>query len=409
MPSTGSRTSVFSPRSPAMDVGHVGGDQRLVEDRGDAVLPGLGLDLGDPGRGRLGVRAQSADPDLGQAVALGQVAEGRVRGDELGPLAVLQPGAGVLLAEGGQVALQGLGVGGVVGRPLGVDSADSRSATAAPMVTRFAGSSQTWGSSPLSSACSRPVVVLVAVPGAEVLQRDHRGRVQGVVPVALGDRLVHGRLERPLVDDQVGVDDARGLPRGQLDVVRLAARVEVRLVTWPCGPATRSATNWNGYAAATMVTWSLSAAAAPVRPGCIRLPTQRGGAGEQRRVAGVVSMKTIFIKAGAAVNSATAAVSRVHPGNCARTQYVSPGHVSVSWVYVGCCTRRRCEGPSGLEARDRQRDEQRHDQQLARSARRRWPPARTGTRSSPPGAAPGPARPGRRAAGPARRSRSGRW
>ena len=91
MPSIGSSTSVCSPRSPAIDCGHGGGDQRLVEDRGDAVLAGL---ASAPSAIRAGEGSasgrQAADPDLGQAVATSQIAERRVGGDELAALAAGQ-------------------------------------------------------------------------------------------------------------------------------------------------------------------------------------------------------------------------------------------------------------------------------------------------------------------------------
>ena len=67
--------------------------------------------------------------------------------------------------------------------------------------------------------------MLVVVLGAEVLQRDDGGGVQGVVPAALRDGLVDGGLERLLVHHQVGLDDLGRLLRGQLEVVRLTSRL----------------------------------------------------------------------------------------------------------------------------------------------------------------------------------------
>ena len=54
----------------------------------------------------------------------------------------------------------------------------------------------------------------------------HDGRrVEPVARPALGHRLVDGRLERVLVDHQVGGAQARDLTRRQLEVVRLGARL----------------------------------------------------------------------------------------------------------------------------------------------------------------------------------------
>ena len=61
-------------------------------------------------------------------------------------------------------------------------------------------------------------------PEVRVVARARRpaGRgVDDVVVAALVDRVVDRGLEAPLVDHDVGVRELRGLPDGQLEVVRL--------------------------------------------------------------------------------------------------------------------------------------------------------------------------------------------
>ncbi len=76
-------------------------------------------------------------------------------------------------------------------------------------------------------------------------QVDDLGRVEDVALGGLVDRVVDGRLEAALVDDQVGARDLGGLPDGELEVVRLAAGGG-EVVDRRCSPATRSATYCSG-------------------------------------------------------------------------------------------------------------------------------------------------------------------
>ena len=60
---------------------------------------------------------------------------------------------------------------------------------------------------------------------AERHQVDYVVDVEDVALGVLIDRVVDGRLEATLVDDQVGVDDLGGLVDRELEVVRLLARL----------------------------------------------------------------------------------------------------------------------------------------------------------------------------------------
>ena len=84
------------------------------------MLLGLFLDLRDAGRGGLLVGEEPADANLFQAVALGQVAEGGVRGDDRLDPAVRQARP-VFAVKGGQVVGGALRVRLVGALVVGVD------------------------------------------------------------------------------------------------------------------------------------------------------------------------------------------------------------------------------------------------------------------------------------------------
>ena len=212
-----------------MDVGHGGGDQGLVEDGGDLVLAGLLLDLGESGP--VTARRPGDRPLIAiwvEVVAAGQVAEGGVGGDELRPRAVGQALA-ELLVEGAQLS-RSAARRWRRSRPAGPDR--SRPAGGRPR-SRWCPAG--WGparrADPARRARHRR-----RPPRRHAHDHDRRGRpavcsgddgrgVQGVVHPALSDRLVDRGLEGLLVDHQVGRRELGDLTRGQLQVVRLGARL----------------------------------------------------------------------------------------------------------------------------------------------------------------------------------------
>ena len=88
------------PGLPGHRVGDRRADQRLGVDGGDVVRLDEPGDLGELGRLRLGLGGEPGDADLGQPVALGEVAEGVVAGDDRGAGAVGQARAQVAVQCG---------------------------------------------------------------------------------------------------------------------------------------------------------------------------------------------------------------------------------------------------------------------------------------------------------------------
>ena len=203
-PSIGSSTSVRRPRSPAIASATAGEASVSVKIVVTRCSRGFALDGGDPGRRRLGVRAQPGDADLGQPVPLGQVAERGVAGDE-------RRCAGSRSVRSGSRGRESPARCGADRRWPGTRRrAQGRPPRAGrPRRSRWSpslvGSSQTCG----SSSPSAPWSVVPRPPRARRCRAaGSRGTTvvvsKALLVPALVDGLVDRRLETLQIDDQVG-------------------------------------------------------------------------------------------------------------------------------------------------------------------------------------------------------------
>ncbi len=209
-------------RVPGQGLGGLVGDQCLVEDGGDAVGLGLLLEVLDPGGAGLALGVDAGDGLLGEAVALGEVAEGGVVGEEDLGLGVLQAVLEVAV-QAAQLLDQGLRCSSC-SRPRGPGRPSrrpcrrpGRSRRTSPGRARHAGrgraSSSEWPSSP-SWLCSEPPWSSRVVSEA--------ASIFVLMPVC-DDGLVDGGLETLEEEGRVGLLELGALLGADLQVVRLLA------------------------------------------------------------------------------------------------------------------------------------------------------------------------------------------